>query len=140
MKKHEITAYTLEEGDMLYYAEEGKIKKIVVRQNQLDCTGPHSTLPKDLRMRCNDIMLEPLIDNLYVKPGEKVRESENGRLILWKPVLVKEFNDGTSQPRSQNLSVGYEEVETDIAISAELLRHALITRHMTRLSELFEEI
>lgn len=140
MKKHEITAYTLEEGDALYCIKDGKINKIVVRQKNLGRADLSDDLSEDERYRINSAWIDPLIDGLYVKPGEKVRESDNGRLILWQPVLVKEFNNGTNQPRSQNLSVGYEEVETDIAISAELLRHALIARHMTQLSELFEEI
>ena len=119
MKKHEITAYTLEEGDTLYYAEGNKIKKIVVRQNQLDCTGPHSTLPKDIRMRCNDVMLEPLIDNLYVKPGEKVRESENGRLVLWERMFVKELD---KRAKCKESVYRYLEIETDFAVSEDRLR------------------
>ena len=140
MKKHEITAYTLEEGDTLYCIKDGKINKIVVRQKNLERADLSDDLSEDARDRINSAWIDPLIDNLYIKPGEKVRESDDGRLILWKPVLVKESDNNASQSRAQHLSVGYEEVETDIAISAELLRHDLIARHMTQLSELFEEI
>lgn len=59
-------------------------------------------------------------------------------MILWERIIVKDFKD--KRRIHANLSLKYAEVETDIAINAEVLRHDLIAEHMTQLSELFEEI
>lgn len=138
MKKHEITAYTLEEGDTLYYAEDGKIKKIDVEKENFADMNFAENVPEDTWSRWHIAQVKPLIDGIFLKPGGIVRESENGRLILWERIIVKDFKD--KRRIHANLSLKYAEVETDIAINAEVLRRDLIAEHMTQLSELFEEI
>ena len=47
MKKHEITAYTLEEGDTLYCVKDGKIKKIVVEKENFADMNFAENVPED---------------------------------------------------------------------------------------------
>lgn len=134
MKTHSVTAYTLEKGDKLYYVKDGKVKKIVVKQENLEDTKLTKSLDKDLRDRCNDLMIKPLIDDIYIKPGEKVKQSKNGRLILWKKRAVKECEN------HEKILTRYEEVETNIAISADLLDLDISVDLLIQSSELFKDV
>lgn len=137
MKKHSIIAYTLEEGDKLYCVRDGEIKEIMIREEHLlrPCFAESS---RDDRYY--HITIEPLIDEIYLQPGEKVRQSENGHLILWKRRHVEDLRNSTNRSRRDNLVLIYEEVETDLAVSTDLLNIDSLLENLVTSSSEFKDV
>ena len=136
MKTHSITAYTFEEGDKLYYARDGEIKEIAIAKENLE----NKNLSKELRERYNDVLMKPLIDDIYFKPGEEVKQSENGRLILWKKRLVKEIESRRRRSKDGNLTMVYEEVETDLVVSTDLLDPNILMKQIVESSDFLKDV
>lgn len=140
MKTHSVTMYTLEEGDELYYVRNDEIKKLVIKRDHLEQTDLIGHMSAESKKYINDRIIKPLLGNIYIKAGEKVRQSENGRLILWKKKFVKEIDEITRRPKYTDLTTIYEEVESDFAVSPDLLKIDSSAERIVQLSDLFKDI
>lgn len=71
MRKHTIIAYTLHEGDTLYYLDHNEVKSITLKFDQV-------------YRKYHNSLLKPIVDDLLIKPDEKIQQTRNGQLILWR--------------------------------------------------------
>lgn len=75
MRKHTIIAYTLHEGDTLYYLDRNEVKSITLSAEHVKQNIDRGTIPLEI------------LDGLVIQPGIKVQQKRNGQLVLWEAYL-----------------------------------------------------